>query len=68
LIEAGSGALDLGEDGFGGGSPPVGLGFVVVDGEVVLDVGDQVGDAGEDAASQVLVGQLAEPALDLVEP
>jgi hypothetical protein len=66
LIEAGSGALDLGEARRWQSTCRAWV--VVVDGEVVLDVGDQVGDAGEDAASQVLVGQLAEPALDLVEP
>ena len=36
--------------------------------EVVLDRGDQVGDAVEDAAADRLVGELAEPALDEVEP
>ena len=36
--------------------------------EVVLDRGDQVGDAVEDAAAERLVGELAEPALDQVQP
>jgi len=38
-------ALDLGEDGLGGGGPHVGLRVVVVGGEVALDAGDQVRDA-----------------------
>jgi hypothetical protein len=59
LIEAGSGALDLGEARRWQSTCRAWV--VVVDGEVVLDIGDQVGDAGEDAASP-------EPALDLVEP
>lgn len=60
--------MDFGEDVLGGGGPRVGLGGAVVGCEVVLDAGDQVGDAGEDPAAQVLVGQVAEPAFDLVEP
>jgi hypothetical protein len=31
--------------------------------EVVLDAGDQVGNAGEAAASDVLVGEFAEPVI-----
>ncbi len=37
-------------------------------GEELVDRGDQVGDAVEDAAADRFVGQLAEPALDEVEP
>jgi hypothetical protein len=36
--------------------------------EVCLDAGDQIGHAGEDPAAQVLVGQIAKPTLDLIEP
>ena len=45
-----------------------GSGALVVGLEVLLDRGDQVGDAVEDAAADRLVGQLAEPALDEVQP
>ena len=68
LFEFGACALDFGEDGFGGGCPDVGFGIGVVGVEVCLDAGDQVGHAAEDSAAQVLVGQVAKPALDLVEP
>jgi len=68
MLEFGACALDFGEDGFGGGGPHVGLGIFVVGVEVFLDAVDQVGHAGEDAASQVLVGQFPEPSFDLVEP
>ena len=36
--------------------------------EVCLDAGDQIGHAGEDSPAQILVGQVAEPAFDLIEP
>ena len=36
--------------------------------EVVLDRGDEVGDAIEHAAADRFVGELAEPALDEVQP
>ena len=68
LFEFGACALDFGEDGFGSGRPDVRLGIGIVGVEVCLDAGDQVGHAGEDAAAKVLVGQIAEPAFDLVEP
>jgi hypothetical protein len=68
LLESGACALDFGEDGFGGGCPYVGFGIGVVDVEVCLDAGDQIGHAGEHPAAQILVGQVAKPALDLIEP
>jgi hypothetical protein len=46
---------------YGGGIGVVGV-------EVCLDGGDQVGHATEDSATQVLLGQVTKPTLDLVEP
>ena len=68
LLEGDSAALDLGEDGLGGGGPDEGLGVLVVHAQVDLDRGDEVGDARECAAPEVLVGELAEEAFDEVEP
>lgn len=42
-LENGSTAGDLVEDGVDRGGPPEGLGVVVVDVEVLLDGGDEVG-------------------------
>jgi hypothetical protein len=50
-------------DGLGGRGPDQWLGVSVGDAEVVLDAGDQVGNAGEAAASDVLVGEFAEPVI-----
>jgi RimJ/RimL family protein N-acetyltransferase len=68
LFEFGACALDFGEDGFGGCCPDVGFGIGVVGVEVCLDAGDQIGHAAKYSAAQVLVGQVAEPAFNLVEP
>ena len=61
-------AGDLGEDVLAGGGPYEWFGVVVVRGEVVLDLGDEVGYGVEHAAAQRLVGQFPKPALDQVEP
>ena len=55
--------MDLLEDGLGGRGPDQWLGVGVGDAEVVLDAGDQVGNAGEAAASDVLVGEFADPVI-----
>ena len=47
LVEGDSAAPDLGQDGFCGGDPHEGLGFVVVDLHVFLDWGDQLRDGVE---------------------
>src|SRR5450756_634933 len=59
---------DLLEDGLGGGGADQRFGLVVGDAQVVLNAGDQVGDAGEAAASDVLVGELPEEPFDEVQP
>jgi hypothetical protein len=51
------------EEGLGGRGPDQWLGVGVGDAEVVLDAGDQVGDAGEAAASGVRVDEFAEPVI-----
>jgi hypothetical protein len=52
--------VDLLEDGLGGRGPDQWLGVGVGDAEVVLDAGDQVGNAGEAAASDVLASSIGE--------
>jgi len=44
------------------------LGIIVVCVEVLLDRGDEVWDAVEDAAADCLFGEGCEPALDEVQP
>ena len=41
---------------------------MVVDFDVVFDGLNELGDAVEDTPSNLLIGQLGEPALDQVEP
>ena len=67
-LQNGFTASDLLEDGLDGGRPDERLGVCVVGLEELPDGGDEVGHAGEDAAAQSLVGELAEPALDEVQP
>ena len=59
---------DLFEDALDTGAPYERLGFGVVVLQVVLDGRDQFLDAAEDPAPKALLRQLAEPALDQVEP
>jgi hypothetical protein len=66
LLERDPSTSDLLEDGLGGGGPDQRFGLVVGDAQVVLNAGDQVGDAGEAAASDVLVGELPEEPFDEV--
>jgi hypothetical protein len=51
-----------------GGGPHEWLGILVVGGEVGLDRRDQVGHRVKDPAADGLVGQLAKPPLDQVQP
>jgi hypothetical protein len=67
-LERDASAGDLGEDVVAGGGPDEWLGVVVVGGEVVLDLGDEVGYGVDHAAVQRLVGQFPEPAFDQPEP
>src|SRR5680860_258418 len=66
--EGDAAAADLLQDGVGAGGPDEGFGLGVVGLQVALDGGDQVGDGVEHSATQGLVGQVAEPSLDEVEP
>ena len=59
---------DLFEDGIDGGAPHERLRVCIVVGQVVLDGRYQFLHAAEDAAAKALLRQLAEPALDQVEP
>ena len=59
---------DLAEDGLDGGAPHEWLRVGVVVGQVVFDGRDQFLHAAKDAAAKALLRQLAEPALDEVEP
>jgi hypothetical protein len=68
LVEDVPGAGDLGQDGLGRGGPHVGLGIGIAGVDVGLDAGDPVGDAREDPAARVLVGEVAEPMFDLIQP
>ena len=56
------------DDGIGVGGPGEGFGVVVGFGEVSIDGGLEIDDAGEDAALQSLPGQFGEEALDGIEP
>jgi len=70
LFEGDSSAGDFGEDLLGGGGPHERLRVVVVDPQVVLDIGDEFVDAVEHAASGGFIGQvpLAKPPFHQVEP
>ena len=68
LVERDSAAADFGQNGLCGGGPNEGFGLVVVDLHVLLDSGDQVRYGVEGPSSDGLVGQLAEPSLDQVQP
>lgn len=67
-LKNGPTTADLRDDGIGRGRPDEGPGLLVVDGQELIDGGGQVGHAPEDAAAKALVGELAEPALDEVQP
>ena len=59
---------DLLEDGIDGSAPRERLRVCIVVGQVVLDGRHQFLHAAKDAAAKALLRQLAEPALDEVEP
>ena len=59
---------DFLEDGIDGSAPHERLRFCIVVGQVVLDGRHQFLHAAEDTAAKALLRQLAEPALDEVEP
>ena len=60
--------LDFVENRVDGGAPDKRPRVRVVMGQVVVDGGHQLLDATKDAAAKTLLRQLAEPALDEVEP
>ncbi len=62
------GADDLLQDVIGLGSPDERLGITVMHGDVFLHGGDEFGDAVEYATAQSLGGEVAEEALDHVQP
>ena len=61
-------ASEFGHDGFDGGRPNKRPGVLVPSGEEVVNGGDEVVDAQEGIATDSLAGQLAEPALNQVQP
>lgn len=61
-------ADDLGEDVVGFGGPYERLGILVMQGDVFLDSGDQLGDAAKHPVAQALGRDVAKEALDHVEP
>ena len=61
-------SFDLGEDRFGGGGPHERTRREVVVFGVAFDAPDQVRHALEGAATDGLLGDQSEPALDLIEP
>src|SRR6266700_6820327 len=67
-MEARLGPLDFFQDIVGFGSPDERFGSLVVLGEVVLDGLLEFGQAVKDAAANALRGEVAEEALDHVEP
>ncbi len=67
-LKNGSTTADLGHDGLGGGRPDERVGVRVVERDIGVDGGDQVGHAAEDTTSEAPGGQLPEPALDQVQP
>lgn len=60
--------MKLFEDRVGGGGPLEGLAIGVVRGDEVIDALHELLDAGERAATDGLVGDQREEALDLIEP
>ena len=68
LFEGDATSLDLFDDLVSRLRPLERLGVGVAEGDVVLDGGDELGDAGEAATLEPLGGQLSEPPLDQVEP
>ena len=68
LFEGVSRAGDLCEDFFGGFGPDERLGVGIVVFEVVVNGSFEFGDGGEDAATDALLSNQAEEALDLIEP
>jgi hypothetical protein len=67
-MECGFSSLDLFEDVVGFCGPDEGFGLAVV----LFDIGEdrllKVFDAGKDAATELVLGEVAEEALDHVEP
>jgi len=59
---------DFGEDFFGGFGPDKRFGVGIVVFEVVVNGSFEFGDGGEDAATDALLSDQAEEALDLIEP
>jgi hypothetical protein len=68
MLEGGAGAQELGEDVLALGVPDVAFGGEVALGEVGLDGVDELAHAGEAALAHDLLGEIAEQALDQVEP
>ena len=62
------GALDFGEDILCRSCPDKGLGRLVARFQVLVDGGLEFGNTAEYAAADALLCQLAEPALDEIEP
>ena len=62
------GALDFGEDILCRSCPDKGLGRLVARFQVLVDGGLEFGNTAEHAAADALLCQLAEPALDEIEP
>ena len=67
-LKNGSTTSDLRENGLDRGRPDEWLAVRVAEGDVGVDRADEVRHAPEVAPPDALVGQLAEPALDEVEP
>lgn len=68
LFERVSRTGDFCEDLFGGFGPDEGFGVGIVVFEVLVNGRFEFGDGGEDAATDALLGDQAEEALDLIEP
>ena len=62
------GALDFGEDVLCRSCPDKGLGRLVARFQVLVDGGLEFGNTAEHAVADALLCQLAEPALDEIEP
>ena len=60
--------MNFPKDGFSGGGPHEGSGLSIVVLDEAFDLFDQFFDAGERSAADRLLGDDAEPALDLIEP
>jgi len=68
LFECCSRTGDFGEDFFGGFGPEEGLWVGIVVFQVVVNGGFELGNGGEDAATDALLSDQPEDALDLIEP